>query len=371
MKTCVVVAILSALCNSVTLGWSTQRVLQKDQVPGKFDSRRILCPVLASLHNEGDLVPDSDGSVETQDLYEALHDVLGQPATLALEQAIGIADFDEKHKLTQDYRDRCWPGKKCFFEQRLGVASAKRYLNIFEMSGLEVAEHGASTGVRGGNTNVPDFSVDGEGFYPSESRFKEFYETCADNEGNFYEENIKCIACSTLITGDRGGEWAYNPNQGGRQWHVYAALQSMLQVFGRLPKNGKASDPGTHLTMSDMRRLVMDGKYPEGWEKRVSGNAFTLINAARADLKCDQKAMRSPWAGPKCPLDTGVSCDAKKSVCPVGSVCVSGQCLCGKHNATLISMCFKDGACTPREDTCKYFGEKCKRTAANNPSAPW
>ena len=64
-----------------------------------------------------------------------------------------------------------------------------------------VVEHGSSTGVRGGNNNVPDFDVDGEGVYPSETRFKEFYEECADSNGNFYLEQIKCIACRSLQMG--------------------------------------------------------------------------------------------------------------------------------------------------------------------------
>jgi hypothetical protein len=42
----------------------------------------------------------------------------------------------------------------------MGKAGGNRFMNIFQMSVLEVAEHGASTGVRGGNNNVPDFDGD-------------------------------------------------------------------------------------------------------------------------------------------------------------------------------------------------------------------
>ena len=94
-----------------------------------------------------------------------------------------------------------------------------------------------------------------------------------------------CVSIST--NGDLGGEWAFNPKQGGCQWQLWAALLSMLRVFGRLSPNGQANDPETHLTMADMRRLVLEGRYPEGWVRRTSGTGLDLINAARFNLKCN------------------------------------------------------------------------------------
>ena len=101
----------------------------------------------------------------------------------------------------------------------------ERWLNIYKMNGLEAVTHGFSTGVRGGATNVPDFSVCANGTFPCEERFDEFYTSCADSSGRFYQENLECIMCNAWKMGDREGEFSYNPNQWGRQWQAVAAMQ--------------------------------------------------------------------------------------------------------------------------------------------------
>ena len=117
--------------------WIHTHQHQANKLVSHLDSRPILCPVMAALYNEGDLKTDANGAIDTKTLFNALHGTLGQVSSLAWEQAIGITDFDEAHKETQDYRERCFPWSKCFYEQRLGIARANRFVNIFRMNGLE------------------------------------------------------------------------------------------------------------------------------------------------------------------------------------------------------------------------------------------
>lgn len=348
---------------------------------GPLDPRRILCPVLAAMVNAGDLHPDHEGDVTLEDIYQALNDKIWDDATNADIQATGIAVYDLDNKETEKVRDRCITGSPCWAYKKIhGLTNfTERWLGIYRMNGRMMAEHGMSTGVRGGATNVPEFDHTGgncNGEYPCESRFQMFYAECADSNGNFYEANIYCILCRAWQFGDRGGEWSYNPGQTGQQWQAIAAMTGWLKAFGR-PFGGAYDPKTTHFTMADVRAMMMEGRYPDGWEKRHWGSAKDFPDAMRLRLPCADKAGYLPpwWQLTQCQPFSGATCTPFKK-CGGGASCLTGywtgKCVCGRGSNN-IAMCWDATTlrCEERESTCTYFGEPCQVYDANNPNAPY
>jgi len=348
----------------------------------QLDPNRILCPVLAALYNSGDLVVDEQGSSELLQIKSALANGTWCGETFADFQAAGIAAYTAEQKDKQEYRDRCVPlftlkGTACFAQRQINpyVDSVKRWLNIFTMNGNEDVEHGYSTGTRGGATNVPDFDDGCNGVFPCEARFQKFYVAHADANGRLYLENILAIICHTLSEGDRGGEFSYNgglplyapgldsldSKVPGRDWQIKAAMVGWLSAFGRTDEEGKL-----YFTVGDARAMLMEGRFPDGWQKRKWGTMSDFLHNANTELPCDGRT--SWWQGTDCESFTGETCHLW--CWAEGSTCISGKCVCGR-GSNGIAMCAKDGKCEEREDKCIYFGQKCSRTSANNPGAPF
>lgn len=358
-----------------------------------LDPNRILCPVLASLYNNGDLPTDSQGAVERRVMKSALKDGTGASLDFAEFQSGGISNYDADHKRDQDFRDRCAPvtarGTRCFARRSVGSTSPDidRFLNIFEMNGLETVEHGFSTGVRGGNCNSRAENDECNGQYPCESLFQKFYAAHADSRGRLYKANILQIVCHALAEGDRSGEFAHQDGDvdvvgitvaklPARTWQMKAAMQGWLSAFGRADENGDL-----YFTVADARSMLMEGRFPDNWQKRRWGCVTaiggcprmpdgkrddSLLAQVNAELPCDESA--AWWGGAETTV-TGQSCTRDSQCSDDHALCLSRRCTCGKGRNGL-QMLYQHGSCTEQRSTRKYFGETCRFTRANNPDSP-
>jgi hypothetical protein len=357
---------------------------------------KILCPVLAALWRNGDLKVDEFGAAERMDIKAALKDGTWCNADFAEFQSGGISDYDWTHKMDQLVRDRCLPGitgsgSKCWAKWLAGSTAkdVKRYLNIFEMNGLETVEHGMSTGVRGGNCNALPSNDICNGQYPCEALFQKFYASKADSRGRLYKEQILQIVCHALAEGDRGGEFAYydgDVNVFGksvakvpsRTWQMKAAMQGWLSAFGRPDETG-----ALYFTVDDARAMLMEGRFPDGWKKRKWACVTSLggcpkmydgkqdmpfFDQVNVKLPCEEQG---PWwesSKDRVQTTTGESC---KGTCgDPHAHCISGRCTCTKGRNGL-QMLFKDGKCNEQANVRKYFGKDCRFTRANAPESTW
>lgn len=359
-----------------------------------LDPNRILCPVLAALHNNGDLPTDEIGSAERRVIKSALKDGTWVSEDFAEFQSGGISAYDWDHKVAQDHRDRCVPGitlrgTYCFNRRILGSTArdVDRFLNIFEMNGLETVEHGFSTGVRGGNCNSRAENDMCNGVYPCEALFQKFYVAHADSRGRLYLDNIKQIICHAMAEGDRSGEFAHqdgNVDVVGisvaklppRQWQMKAAMQGWLSAFGRPDENNNL-----YFSIADARAMLMEGRVPDNWEKRrwgcvtaiggcpkmYDGNRdSSLLAQVNADLPCDEEAA---WWGGSEVTTTGQDCRSDSDCSDEHAFCASHRCTCGKGKNGK-SMLSQGGRCVEQRAH-RYFGETCRFTRANNPDSPW
>jgi len=173
--------------------------------------------------DDGSLHPDEHGSITLEDMHDGMIKT-GADEYTASFFAVGVIVYDKDNKETQLHRDRCYPGTPCFMAKLAANGlppwtnatipeESERYLNIYEMNGVETVEHGFSTGVRGGFNNPPDFDnyekQTCNGIFPCEEQFAEFIEPCADSQGRFFREQILCVVCRAQAMGDRGGEWSF------------------------------------------------------------------------------------------------------------------------------------------------------------------
>lgn len=356
-----------------------------------LDHNKILCPVLAAMINGGDLKYDNDGNVELAQIYGGLMDGIGVSWSLAKFQAWGITDFDQANKDSGLVRDRCLPGftlsgAECVAARQVDLIfdsepseGYKRWFNPWKMNGKQVLEHGISTGTRGGANNVPDPDLcDGE--FPCEARFKKFYEGTADENGRIYRKNLMKMVCLARKIGDRGGEYSYSSGTitppGGddvvvpaREWQMKAAVSGWLAAFGRTDDNGEI-----YLTLDDARSMLLEGKYPNGWQKRdwgcistgCPGTSTSFLHDANQEVDCDVGEDDPWWGDAGITVATGATCGFQS--CSDGT-CVSGLCICGRSDS-MIGMSYNGGKCVEQEhNTCKYFGESCNVIAATNPEA--
>jgi len=366
---------------------------------GNLDPNRILCPVLASLYNSGDLKVDSFGIAERAQIKSALKDGTWVSADFAEFQSAGISDYDFTHKFDQNSRDRCAPltlsGAACQAKWLAGKdqdKDVKRYLNIFEMNGLETVEHGFSTGVRGGNCNSRLENDLCDGQYPCEALFQKFYAAHADSQGRIYRSNILEIICHTIAEGDRGGEFAYFDGEvevpflpgvklPARHWQMKAAMQGWLSAFGQFDENGDA-----YFTVADARAMLMEGRMPDGWQKRRWGCVTSiggcptmpdgkpdmgLLDQALAHLPCSQ--FDAWWGGSETTV-TGQSCRSDSSCSDAHALCLNKRCTCGKGRNGL-QMLYKQNptssnSCQEQDNPRKYFGETCRYQRADAPDSP-
>lgn len=378
-------------------GTTAFRYMQSGMQTGNLstlDPNRILCPVLAALHNNGALVVDEFGDAERAQIKSALKDGTWCSEDLAEFQSAGIAGYAWDHKLDQQSRDRCLPGltlsgTHCWNRWLIGSTArdVKRYLNIFEMNGLETVEHGMSTGVRGGNCNSPIENDLCNGQYPCEALFQKFYVAHADRRGRLYQQQILEILCHASAEGDRSGEFAYQDGDVGvagldaarlpaRQWQMRAAMLGWLSAFGRADGNGDL-----YFTIADARAMLMDGRTPDGWERRrwgcithlggcptmPDGNKdLTLLEQIHLELPCNQY---DAWWQGTAATTTGQSCTSDRSCDDSHALCLSHRCTCGKGRNGL-QMLFQHGRCTEQSNARQYMGETCRYVRADHPESP-
>jgi len=350
-----------------------------------FDANHILCPVLAAMWNHGYLKTDVNGSVEIEGLKDALMDGIGTGHLFAKFQATGIAGFDRANKETELVRNRCLDVSACGIKRAVEKTltdDVKRWLNIFVMNGKQVNEHGISTGVRGGATNVPD-PDECNGVYPCEARFQRFYVNNTDSNGRLYKKNLMQMVCTARKFGDRGGEYSYSSGSihlpgGGdlipvpaREWQMKGAILGWLNAFGRKDEKGE-----WYMHIDDARKMLMEGHLPKGWKKRSWGCLSGLpgdscdeafIKQVNEKVECDVSEDDPWWEGTGLQVATGHKCRFGR--CDGGATCVEGNCICGR-GSNLVGMIAKNGKCVERSDTCTYFGKKCDRIVATGPSAP-
>jgi len=342
-------------------------------------NNHIICPVLAALHRGGALKTDSNGDVEMQQLNDALHHGLGIRDSLASFQSYGIVVYDRAQKGIEKVRNACKPPGGCYLKRSVrGVVdeTTLRWFNLYDMNGKQALEHGISTGVRGGDTNMPPNAVNCRGQYPCRKRFDQFFKGVVSN-GRFYLNDIMKIVCKARKYGDRGGEYAYAESKSvlgfsvgpvpGREWQMRGAMSATLFAFGRTDSKGDL-----YLSMADYEALMMEGRYPDGWKKRehgclLFGCDMSAVKRFNLDVPCDVDYDTPFWQGTGCDVYTGRTCGVF-SGCKSGEECVGRKCLCGR-GGNLRTMCFKSGACREqRSDNYSWFGGPRKVYPADNPA---
>jgi len=184
----------------------------------KYEARprqeEIVCPWLATLYNNGDLVPDADGIIT----YEQVEAIL----------RMGCVDDGIRELLAS----------KC-----------KPQINLFEMGTThsEDLEHTFSTGIR-------DPKVDPD-------KFEEFAKF-ANKDGRFYSQQLSEALWHFSKHFNDENPNAASSVRGGDLAFIWAAT---LDMFGR--DDGKCCT-GKYLTVEDLRRHFLEGRYPEGWQVR-------------------------------------------------------------------------------------------------------
>jgi len=340
------------------------------------------------MHRAGDLISDADGNVEYVSMSLGLQNGLGFGKHLAQFQALGITDFGTDQLGIEKVRDRCLPltpsGTKCIAGRGIGSTKnyTKRWFNIYTMNGKQVLEHGISTGTRGGGTNMPDEVDPCGGVYPCEPLFKRFYLANAEPNGRLYRRNLMKIVCMARQIGDRGGEfsyWAGNvalPGFGdifpypvpSQEWQMKGAISATLEAFGWRDENNEL-----FLTVDDMRSLLLEGRYPDGWQKRdfgclLYGCEFSGLSDFRQDVgECEIEAFTPFWQNSNCQVTSGATC--AKTCSNPDEVCINEKCYCGRGSDGR-GMCFKGGKCSSRSKSVSYFGAGVPFFPANSPSAP-
>jgi len=322
--------------------------------------------------------------MELGDLYDGLHDGLGIAETLATFQSYGIVVFDKSQKEVEESRNACKPPSSCFFRRKAAEQLGRtppedtlRWLNIFTMNGKQTVEHGISTGIRGGDTNMPPNAVNCRGVYPCLRRFEQFFEGVVSND-RFYLEDIMKLVCKARKFGDRGGEWAYGESRtllgwdmstpvAGREWQMRGAMSATLFAFGRRDRENKL-----FLTMGDYRALFLDGRYPDGWQRRehgclLYGCEMSAVTRFNLPVPCDVEYDDPFWQGTGCDVYTGETCGIF-SGCNDGETCVGRKCICSR-GSNLRSMCFRNGRCQEQpDDDYSWFGSSRVVFPGDNPT---
>jgi hypothetical protein len=192
----------------------------------------IPCPFLVSAYNNGDLVPEANGTLHRDVIEEALARVgLGKEIRSALAALVVSKDGDVEATT----------------------------LNLFELrdSGLD---HTGSTGIR-------DPKVDA-------SQLPALLEFARD--GRMYHEDFAAAARHFGLV-DPGAKGALVET---------IELTALVEVFGREDDGGER-----YLTTDDVRRVWLEGRYPEGWEPRERDTITVERFLAAATKTCGEQAI--------------------------------------------------------------------------------
>lgn len=219
------------------------------------------------------------------------------------------------------------------------------------------------------------------GVYPCEALFKRFYLANAEPNGRLYRKNLMKMVCMARQQGDRGGEFSYwtgnvrLPGFGdifpypvpSQEWQMRGATSAMLEAFGWRDENNEL-----FLTVDDVRALLMEGRFPDGWKKRkwgclLAGCEFSALHDFSQDVgECDVEFGEPFWQGTQCQVATGKTCSTS---CGSGEVCINQKCICGRGSDGR-GMCHQGGKCRERSKKVRYFGADVPFFPANSPTAP-
>lgn len=192
---------------------------------------KIPCPFVASAYNNGDLIPEADGTVHRRDLESAL-------------ARVGLAE-GLRSKLAQGV---------------LKAGDAPDALNLFRLRDSRI-DHTGSTGIR-------DPAVDPKKL-PALLAFGE--------NGRMYRRHFARAANH------------YREEDPGLKGGLAETVEftALLEVFGREDESGDR-----YLTDADIEGLWLEGRYPEGWTPRAAdsitgmdfmGNAIRTVAAQALD----------------------------------------------------------------------------------------
>merc|ERR1712232_494214 len=164
----------------------------------------------------------------------------------------------------------------------------------------------------------------------------------------------------------------------GAEWQPKAAFVGWLTAFGKRDHSLdiKTENERWYIDLADAEKMLMHGTFPEGYKKQdwgclVEGCTLGFAEATSMEMPCDDDV--GFWEDTTCPQLTGTTCHVtcQYIFTSVNATCFNGQCVCPRDENG-VAMCAVPGSenCQQREDTCKYFGENCARTPADNPGAP-
>ena len=168
----------------------------------------IPCPFLLTAYNNGDLVPEEDGTLHQEMIDEAL-------------ARVGLAERVRSRLVRVVIR---------------GADDSPTTLNLFRLRDSKI-DHTGSTGIRDPKVDpekLPDLLAFGE-------------------DGRMYRRHF-AKAVSHFGRQDPGIKGTVVQT---------AEVTALLEVFGRKDEDGER-----YLTEEDVRGLWLEGRYPEGWTPR-------------------------------------------------------------------------------------------------------
>ena len=175
----------------------------------RVNADKIPCPALLSLYNNGDLKPESDGTVNMEDLDKSLGTLgLGPSVRGAL---VKVADGTDKMPNT---------------------------FNLFNLRDSNI-DHTGSTGIR--DPKVDPDKLDAFLSFGTEGRLYASNLAKAMDHFNSIDPGFKGTAIQTL------------------------EMTALLQVFGR---EDSSRGGERYFTNEDIKGLWLDGKYPQDWTAR-------------------------------------------------------------------------------------------------------
>lgn len=225
---------------------------------------------------------------------------------------------------------------------------------------------------------MPPNAVSCNGVYPCVERFNQFFGWGGQN-GRFYLNDILRVVCMARQYGDRGGEHSYAPSKAllgweltpvpGREWQMRGAMSATLYAFGRKDGSGNL-----YLSMADLKALFLEGRYPDGWQRREHGClAFgcdmPAIKRFNLEFECEVGYDEPFWQNTGCQVYTGKTCGVFTK-CNSGETCVGSKCLCSR-GSDLRTKCFRNGSCRGASgDGYSWFGGARSIYPADNPTPP-
>ncbi|CAE7272736.1 FCPB [Symbiodinium necroappetens] len=274
------------------------------------NAKRIPCPFLAGLYQEGILKPDEYGRVNSQHMKEAMM-AAGSTIPNAIFPSFGTVRFkeDDLHQ-TKRHWDYGLIPSGVIDDFGLEKDLSTLWLNIMTMNVpdkcIDAAGHAAMPSKfpcnanpqhvqHGYSTTIRDPRYDAED--PTrENRYKDWIEptlvkntTLNATERVMTFEGFTALLARMTVEGDLSGEWSLKPNfeydgsnvqhyhphisqvnaEALYHWGPWLAWVGLWEAYGYPYPDGSKEK---YMTESDLRRFLLHGKLPLGW----SPKPFTL-----------------------------------------------------------------------------------------------